>query len=262
MRVILVNTMLGVHDTNCWAVVVLSPQLDVDRLDTGPNVWLNFYHEAFYREALVSWFVLSWQLVVTFERDAFSCNVPAIDGLRWNICTTLLSGVDCTASSFGVPYSLLWWFNVQLDFCNVTSDPFSVLLVTCNNQQGSGATEDCCSKCFLENQKKMNSCQVITPAQQHTESPKKVDLLPVNNIAPNNTSTQPMDIDISVSTDPVSVMSPAKDETLIKKKKKKTSYKAMMAAMTTSDAPRDLEKEKEAIRKATGGGVFSKIDKI
>ena len=247
---------------------MVSPQLDVDRLDTGPNVWLNFYHEAFSREALVSWFVLSWQLVVTFERDTFSCNIPAIDGLRWNICskfnpcTTLLSGVDCTASSFGVPYSLLWWFNVQLDFCNVTSDPSSLLLVTCNNQQGSGATEDCCSKCFLENQKKMNSCQVITPAQQHTESPKKVDLLPVNNIAQNNTSTQPMDIDTSVSTDPVSVMSPAKDETLLKKKKKKTSYKAMMAAMTTSDAPRDLEKEKEAIRKATGGGVFSKIDKI
>ena len=108
----------------------------------------------------------------------------------------------------------------------------------------------------------MNSCQVIKPPQQQTESPKKLDIPTASNISPNNTSAQPMEIDASVTTDPVSVMSPAKDESLLKKKKKKTSYKAMMAAMTTSDAPRDLEKEKEAIRKATGGGVFSKIDKI
>jgi len=46
-----------------------------------------------------------------------------------------------------------------------------------------------------------------------------------------------------------------------KKKKKKTSYKAMMAAMTTAKE-KDIEKEKESIRKATGGGAFSKIDKI
>jgi hypothetical protein len=108
----------------------------------------------------------------------------------------------------------------------------------------------------------MNSCQVIKPPQQQNESANKLDLSSASNISRNNASSQPMEIDTSVSTDPVSVMSPAKDETLLKKKKKKTSYKAMMAAMTTSDAPRDLEKEKEAIRKATGGGVFSKIDKI
>jgi hypothetical protein len=45
------------------------------------------------------------------------------------------------------------------------------------------------------------------------------------------------------------------------KKKKKTSYKAMMAAMT-KPSEKDIEKEKEAIRKATGGGTFSKIEKI
>ena len=35
----------------------------------------------------------------------------------------------------------------------------------------------------------------------------------------------------------------------------------MMAAMTTAKEV-DIEKEKESIRKATGGGAFSKIDKI
>jgi hypothetical protein len=47
----------------------------------------------------------------------------------------------------------------------------------------------------------------------------------------------------------------------VPKKKKKTSYKAMMAAMT-KPSEKDIEKEKEAIRKATGGGTFTKIEKI
>jgi hypothetical protein len=46
-----------------------------------------------------------------------------------------------------------------------------------------------------------------------------------------------------------------------KKKNKKTSYKSMIAAMTTAKE-KDIEMEKESIRKATGGGAFSKIDKI
>jgi hypothetical protein len=47
----------------------------------------------------------------------------------------------------------------------------------------------------------------------------------------------------------------------VPKKKKKTGYKAMMAAMT-KPSEKDIEKEKDAIRKATGGGTFSKIEKI
>ena len=35
----------------------------------------------------------------------------------------------------------------------------------------------------------------------------------------------------------------------------------MMSAMT-SVKEKDIEKEKESIRQATGGGAFSKIDKI
>jgi hypothetical protein len=49
----------------------------------------------------------------------------------------------------------------------------------------------------------------------------------------------------------------------VQKKKKKASYKNMMASMMKQQSPeRDVEKEKEALRKVTGGGAFSKIDKI
>ncbi len=49
-----------------------------------------------------------------------------------------------------------------------------------------------------------------------------------------------------------------------KKKKKKTSYKAMMASMTkrTKDEKDVVKEREEALRKVTGGGAFTKIDKI
>jgi hypothetical protein len=48
-----------------------------------------------------------------------------------------------------------------------------------------------------------------------------------------------------------------------KKKGKKKSYKDLMASMVVqSESSKDIEKEKEALRKVVGGGVFSKIDKI
>jgi hypothetical protein len=48
-----------------------------------------------------------------------------------------------------------------------------------------------------------------------------------------------------------------------KKKKKKASYKALMAGVLQSSSPsRDVEKEKEGLRKVTGGGAFIKVEKI
>jgi hypothetical protein len=47
-----------------------------------------------------------------------------------------------------------------------------------------------------------------------------------------------------------------------KKKGKKASYKSMMAGMMVSSPSRDVEKDKEALRKVTGGGAFKKIEKI
>jgi dihydroorotase len=51
---------------------------------------------------------------------------------------------------------------------------------------------------------------------------------------------------------------------ILKKKKKKTSYKDMMASYTSKrKSNADIEKEKEStIQKVTGGGAFCKIDKI
>lgn len=46
------------------------------------------------------------------------------------------------------------------------------------------------------------------------------------------------------------------------KKKKKASYKSMMAGMMNSASTKDVEKEKGDLRKVTGGGAFSKIEKI
>jgi hypothetical protein len=91
-------------------------------------------------------------------------------------------------------------------------------------------------------------CQVVQPKREEPAvlSAPAEELL----------ADEPMEVE-----EPVAATATASQHVL-KKKSKKTSYKAMMAAMTKSDAPRDLEKEKEAIRKATGGGAFSKIDKI
>lgn len=101
------------------------------------------------------------------------------------------------------------------------------------------------------------NCQIIQPSsQQRTDSPKKD--LPQSTLS---SAPQPMDIEPTVTVD----TSPVKAATAtppVLKKKKKTSYKAMMASMTTSDAPRDIEKDKDSIRKATGGGAFAKVDKI
>jgi hypothetical protein len=48
-----------------------------------------------------------------------------------------------------------------------------------------------------------------------------------------------------------------------KKKSKKSSFKAVMAgAMQSSSPERDVRKEKELLRNVTGGGAFTKIEKI
>ena len=47
-----------------------------------------------------------------------------------------------------------------------------------------------------------------------------------------------------------------------KKKKKKKGYKNLLADMMKESGERDVEKEKDNIKKVTGGGAFVKIDKI
>ena len=44
--------------------------------------------------------------------------------------------------------------------------------------------------------------------------------------------------------------------------KKKKSYKNLMAGMMTTKPAREEDKEKDPLHNVTGGGAFSKIDKI
>jgi hypothetical protein len=64
--------------------------------------------------------------------------------------------------------------------------------------------------------------------------------------------------DTSASKGDISANLPVKQ-----KKKKKNGYKNMMASMMHQTPTRDVKKEADdAIRKVTGGGTFTKIDKI
>mgnify|MGYP003574204645 FL=1 len=71
---------------------------------------------------------------------------------------------------------------------------------------------------------------------------------------------EPMDIDV-MEAPKEEIKAPAAAAP-VKKKKKKASYKSLMAGMLHSSPERDVDKEKEQLRKVTGGGTFSKIDKI
>jgi hypothetical protein len=79
-------------------------------------------------------------------------------------------------------------------------------------------------------------------------------------VGPVSDLDQPMEVEVASATAdvPAATTSTANPT----KKKKKTSYKNMLADMMKQSPDRDIEKEKEALRKVTGGGVFSKIDKI
>jgi len=77
------------------------------------------------------------------------------------------------------------------------------------------------------------------------------------------TEAIPMDVDVEERMVEETTCECTSTATTPKKKKKKASYKSMMASMLQSSSPtRDVEQEKESLRKVTGGGTFSKIDKI
>jgi len=147
--------------------------------------------------------------------------------------------------------------------------------VLCKNSCGffgSNATGNMCSKCFNRIQKanKKEGGDSVTIA---TQAPKPMEI----------DTPQPTPTPVTGRTDTVascgvhtvkfsdSVTSPGNKEvtmlapssSLKKKKKKKQSYKSMMASMTqNTKSAADIQKEKEHLRKVTGGGAFLKIDKI
>jgi len=112
------------------------------------------------------------------------------------------------------------------------------------NVQGNNATDGCCSKCWRDKQKKEGSpAEDATPMEIVEEKP---------NEATKN--------DTAVEEKPAGELKPT--EIKKKKKKKKASYKNMMAGMMQTADSRDIDKEKERINNVTGGGAFTKIDKI
>ena len=124
-------------------------------------------------------------------------------------------------------------------------------------QQGSNAFGDCCSKCFHAKKKEGNDSAVPTPAPVAQETPAPMEVEPSPSPPPSPTIA-PSEIEMETAT-----AEPPKSEEKKRKKKKKTSYKSMMANMTkrTKDE-NDIMKEKEGLRKVTGGGTFAKIDRI
>lgn len=89
--------------------------------------------------------------------------------------------------------------------------------------------------------------------------PVSVDDTPAVSESTSETPT----VSVAESEAPTDKVAPPVVKKSPKKKKKKTSYKAMMAGMTqrTLDSSK-IEKEKADLRKVTGGGAFSKVDKI
>jgi hypothetical protein len=89
--------------------------------------------------------------------------------------------------------------------------------------------------------------------QQCVEVTKPMELSPIE-------EPTPMDVE---ETNPVEESEAATETTPKKRKKKKASYKSMMANMTKPQTPsKDIDMEKESLRKVVGGGVFQKIERI
>ena len=125
---------------------------------------------------------------------------------------------------------------------------------------GSNATGDMCSKCWREANpapEKNEVKAVKSPSINESEPTATAPTSPVKSTA--------MDIDVPSNTSTIAETALSQPEApkSKKSKKKKASYKSMMAGIRQGNTTkRDIEKEKQDLRKVTGGGTFSKIDKI
>mmetsp|Transcript_21373 Transcript_21373/g.28449 ORF Transcript_21373/g.28449 Transcript_21373/m.28449 type:complete len:159 (+) Transcript_21373:120-596(+) len=134
---------------------------------------------------------------------------------------------------------------------------------------GSNATGDYCSKCFrqLDDRQKKSvekSPEPVTPAVVEAVETPSAPKPEASTVEPEVIETPVKEAKASPPTEEAKVTenTAAKVEKK-KKKKKKASYKNMMAGMMKGDASsRDIQKEKEDLRKVTGGGAFTKIEKI
>jgi hypothetical protein len=124
---------------------------------------------------------------------------------------------------------------------------------------GSNATGDCCSKCYNDMIKKEGvAAAAPAPAAVTQQPPAAASPAPTPTAT---TSPTPMEVDEPAAT-AAPVAKPAAAPSPTKKKKKKKGYKNLLAGMMEGSGTRDAEKEKDTIKKVTGGGAFVKIDKI
>merc|ERR1712244_158984 len=96
----------------------------------------------------------------------------------------------------------------------------------------------------------------LSAENAETSTPMEVD-------APEAPQTIPLQADSSPACPVITQKAAVSEAETPVKVVKKNTYKSMMANMTkrTKDE-NDIQREKESLRKVTGGGTFSKIDKI
>jgi hypothetical protein len=130
---------------------------------------------------------------------------------------------------------------------------------------GNTATEGCCSKCWREQQKKENDVGNESSTRTQgavTEAAPTLMEVDTPQHAPALAETETVAESAVLSVKEAETEAPV-EKKVVKKKKKKTSYKAMMASMTQrTKNEADIAREKANLRKVTGGGAFTKIDKI
>merc|ERR1712157_191548 len=104
--------------------------------------------------------------------------------------------------------------------------------------QGNSATDGNCSKCWRESLKKEGGDVGSELSSSSKEAEKETVL--------------PMEVEVGR---PIAPKVEAAPVVTPKRRKKKASYKSMMKGMMKTQTPeRDIEKERESLRKVTGGG--------
>lgn len=157
------------------------------------------------------------------------------------------------------------------------------LFISSEFSQGNNATSGFCSKCWRDMQKTKSAvaAAMVAPPSPETMCTKVVEkavplAVDVNGASmtdayanaesskktPKSAAATP---EIAITETPAvteSATAAVANAPAKKKKKKKTSYKNMMASMMKETSKDKDSANDDAIRKVTGGGAFSKIEKI
>lgn len=140
---------------------------------------------------------------------------------------------------------------------------------------GNVATENCCSKCYREKQKKQEISSKSAAASKTTVVTSTANVK-TTATAVSLSAIKPIKKQLAEKADTIidAKVDPLKEETTTaaknaappgRKREKKSSYKNMMKGIRNgnrSAADEKKEKDIKAIKNVTGGGEFSKIDRI